>query len=210
MPKSPVRPGQPDSNKTASGKPGAVQTAPAGVAATVICPVSCGGSPCSLVIPDPAEVCPLSRGVMLQPLSRRLRPGIRFLHHPLPAALSARLAARFPLWEGYGLTVFRTTDRMDGVGPLFSPMVLCAHDRGNFSPCAHHVAFWLKPVSTFGLFCITAFIREFTYIDHAVRPWPPTCRDAGRTTLASRRQWGPKTRGTLLERFTRLVTSSHY
>jgi hypothetical protein len=210
MPKSLVRPGQPDSNKTASGKPGAVQTAPAGVAATVICPVSCGGSPCSLVIPDPAEVCPLSRGVMLQPLSRRLQPGIRFLHHPLPAALSARLAARFPLWEGYGLTVFRTTDRMDGVGPLFSPMVLCAHDRGNFSPCAHHVAFWLKPVSTFGLFCITAFIREFTYIDHAVRPWPPTCRDAGRTTLASRRQWGPKTRGTLLERFTRLVTSSHY
>src|SRR5215213_1699853 len=97
-------------------------TAPAGVAAAVICPVPCGGSPCSLVIPDPVEVRPLSRGVMSQPLSRLLRPGVRFLHHPLPAAPSARLAARFPSREDYGLTVFRTTDRMDGVGPLFSPV----------------------------------------------------------------------------------------
>ncbi len=30
-------------------------------------------------------------------------------------------------------------------------------------------AFWLKPVSTFGLFGITAFIREFTWVDLTVR-----------------------------------------
>jgi hypothetical protein len=122
------------------------------------------------VIPDLAEVCPLSRGAMFQPLSRPLPPSFRLLRHPLPAALSARLAARFPLREDYGLTVFRVTDPVDGVGPPFSPVVLSAHDRGNFSPCAHHIAFWLKPVSTFGLFCITAFIWEFTCVGRAVRP----------------------------------------
>ena len=51
-------------------------------------------------IQHPVEVCPLSRGVMLpteaQPLSNPLQAGLRFLHHPLPAVPSARLAARFP------------------------------------------------------------------------------------------------------------------
>jgi hypothetical protein len=42
------------------------------------------------------EVCPLSRAVMLQPLSAPLQNGIRFLPGPIPAALSACLAAHFP------------------------------------------------------------------------------------------------------------------
>jgi hypothetical protein len=51
---------------------------------------------------DQVEVCPLSRGVMLpvwgaQPLSAPLQDGFRFLHHPLLAVPSVRLAARFPL-----------------------------------------------------------------------------------------------------------------
>jgi len=51
------------------------------------------------------EVCPLSRGVMLlgtQPLSAPLQSGVRFLHLPLPAALSARLATRFPFGRATG------------------------------------------------------------------------------------------------------------
>ena len=58
------------------------------------------------------EVSPLSRGVMLplaQPLSTPLQDGVRFLPRPLPAPPSARLAARFPLRERYGLTTFRTS-----------------------------------------------------------------------------------------------------
>src|SRR5262249_25667152 len=55
----------------------------------------------------PREVCPLSGGVMLQPLSDPLPVGVRFLPHPLPATLSARLTTHFPHGEGYGLTMFR-------------------------------------------------------------------------------------------------------
>ena len=44
----------------------------------------------------PREVSPLSGGVMSQPLSGPLPAGLRFLPRPLPAAPSARLAARFP------------------------------------------------------------------------------------------------------------------
>src|SRR5262249_13195273 len=38
---------------------------------------------------------------MLQPLSDPLQTGFHFFPRPLPAAPSARLAARFPLREGY-------------------------------------------------------------------------------------------------------------
>jgi hypothetical protein len=55
------------------------------------------------------EVCPLARGVMLQPLSGPLQVGIRFLPLPLPAALSGPLtiplAARRQ--QNNGLTTFR-------------------------------------------------------------------------------------------------------
>jgi len=42
------------------------------------------------------EVCPLSRGVRLQPLSGPLQVGLRLLPVPLPAAPSAPLTSRFP------------------------------------------------------------------------------------------------------------------
>jgi len=45
--------------------------------------------------------------MMLPSLSRRLPPGVRFLRRPLPAAPSAGLAARVPVWEDNGLTMFR-------------------------------------------------------------------------------------------------------
>lgn len=40
---------------------------------------------------DHAEVCPLSREVMLHPLSAPLQGGIRFLRFPLPAIPSVPL-----------------------------------------------------------------------------------------------------------------------
>src|SRR5262249_25016840 len=55
-----------------------------------------------LVRPHHEEVCPLSRGVMSQPLSAPLQGGLRFLPDPLPAAPSARLAARFPPFDSRG------------------------------------------------------------------------------------------------------------
>jgi len=87
-------------------------TAPASVAAADISaspPEVC--LPGSLVTPDQREVCPLSRGVMLQPLSGPLQAGVRFLPDPLPAAPSACLAAHFPRGKDYGLTMFQIDTR---------------------------------------------------------------------------------------------------
>ncbi len=78
--------------------------------------------------------------------------------YPTPHGLTLRLA--FPVRESAELTVFRLIDLMNGVGSLFPPVALSAHDRRGFSPCARHVAFWLKPISTFGLSHITMFIKS--------------------------------------------------
>ena len=60
-----------------------------------------------------------------QSLSTSLQGGLRLLHPPLPAALSACLAARFPWWENYGLTTFRLCTRTGEVWPLRRGRVLC-------------------------------------------------------------------------------------
>jgi len=44
---------------------------------------------------DLAEVCPLSREVLFQPLSTPLQDGFRFFRFPLPAPSSAHLAAAY-------------------------------------------------------------------------------------------------------------------
>jgi len=45
---------------------------------------------------DQLEVCPLSRGMMFQPLSEPLQPGVRFFQPPIPAQPTAFLAVRLP------------------------------------------------------------------------------------------------------------------
>jgi len=45
---------------------------------------------------DQTEVCPLSRGVMSQPLSGPLQPDIRFFRPPTPAQSTASLTVRLP------------------------------------------------------------------------------------------------------------------
>src|SRR5258706_6057268 len=57
---------------------------------------------------DHAEVCPLSRGMMLlatQSLSARLQGGLRFLRTPMPAPPTAFLAVSLPEWAA--IRVFR-------------------------------------------------------------------------------------------------------
>src|SRR5262245_6737581 len=48
-----------------------------------------------------------------QPLSTPLQGGVRFFRPPVPAALSASLAARFPWRECDGLTKFRLCHCME-------------------------------------------------------------------------------------------------
>ena len=61
---------------------------------------------------DLAEVCPLSRVVMLQPLSHPLQEGLRFFRIPLPALSSACLATAYRETEEIGLTMFHLDNRM--------------------------------------------------------------------------------------------------
>jgi hypothetical protein len=56
---------------------------------------------------DLLEVCPLSRGANLEPLSAPLQRGIRFLQHPLPAIPSVGLATALPVRENIGFITFR-------------------------------------------------------------------------------------------------------
>ena len=59
---------------------------------------------------------------LAQPLSGPLQASLRFLRNPKPAALAARLTARFP--HGGGRWVFHVprTYPVDGLGPDFPPV----------------------------------------------------------------------------------------
>jgi hypothetical protein len=79
---------------------------------------------------------------------------------PLPALPWVGLAASLPFKkEQYGLTTFRKVDK-DGLGALCPPVALGVHDRILSRPCTRYSAFWLKPLSIFGLSLITTFIES--------------------------------------------------
>jgi hypothetical protein len=75
-----------------------------GARAPVICFASLGAWPTLLALRHLADVCSLSRGVMLpavaQPLSGPLQVGLRFFRDPVPPAPWARLTACFPRCRG--------------------------------------------------------------------------------------------------------------
>ena len=72
-----------------------------------------------------------------------------------------------------------------GLGSLYSPVALVAHDGGRYNPHARHVAFWLKPLSILGLYILHDVYREFACANRATDPGPSP-PDAGRYTVASR------------------------
>ena len=149
---------------------------------------------------DHAEVCPVSRGVMFQPLSEPLQLGIRFFCNPIAARPTARLAAHLPRGQRYGLTTFpiyHTT----GLGPAYSPVVLRRRnpiiDRDN-----RPRTFWLLPNSSFGNLIITTFISSSLALPMpaslAPRPGtapsvyaPPHGKDAPRRGLHCRESFIP-------------------
>ena len=79
----------------------------------------------SHVRPHQREVCPVARGVMFQPLSGQLPTGLRFLPHPLPAALSGHLTVSLAArrQQNNGLTTFRRWNRLGGLGRVSPPVV---------------------------------------------------------------------------------------
>jgi hypothetical protein len=104
------------------------------------------------VCPHQREVCPLSGGMMLQPLSAPLPGGLRLLPPPLPAAPSGHLAAPLPGHTRRATGLPRSPCGTGWVRPCF-----CAggttsawSEFGALQP--DHSPFWSKPVSPFGLF----------------------------------------------------------
>jgi hypothetical protein len=110
---------------------------------------------------DQTEVCPLSRGVMFQLLSRPLQPDIRFFRHPIPARPTTFLAVRLPAMfrrQPYGLTTFPACHTTD-LGSASPPAV---HRRRNlsFEQVIRPHTVWLMPVSSFGTTILTRFISS--------------------------------------------------
>jgi len=75
------------------------------------------------------EVCPLSRGANLEPLSAPLQSGLRFLHHPLPAPSSAYLTAHFPFPGKIRAYHVPLTYLSDGLGAVSPPVALHLRER---------------------------------------------------------------------------------
>lgn len=61
---------------------------------------------------------------------------------------------------------------LDEEGPLSPPVAFGAHDRGRHTPCARYVAFWLKPISIFGLSKFTMFIERLHPLTISSDPSP--------------------------------------
>ncbi len=133
------------------------------VATTVICFLSSGGWPNSLVMQDQMDVCPLARGVMLPVGATPIHPttGWRSL---LPSSSS-----RTPISLPYGLLSLTgdvrgchvpSQSHTNGVGALCPPVALLPMTRNGRLLVPATVPFWPKPSSTFGLFAMTMFIER--------------------------------------------------
>ncbi len=127
----------------------------------------------SPVRPHQREVCSLSGGVMSQPLSGRLPAGLRFLPPPSPAALSARLTARFPVREDDGLTTFRRWNRPGGLGRVSSPVVRHLRRRSSEPPNLT-TCLLAQACQPLWLVLCDDVSRRFTWVDHATLSWAPT------------------------------------
>lgn len=82
------------------------------------------GSTCHFTESYLSEVCPLSRGIMFQPLSMPLQQGIRFLRHHLPAGHSAFVTLAYLLFRWRRPTGLPSSVNMTSsdLGPVYPPV----------------------------------------------------------------------------------------
>lgn len=60
----------------------------------------------------------------------------------------------------------------DGLGLLYPPVTFDVHERARKIASARHGAFWLKPISIFGLLPSYDVYQAFTYVDHTTHSSP--------------------------------------
>jgi hypothetical protein len=128
------------------------------VVSVVICFTSLVGYSNALALKDQREVCPLSREVIMSPLSRRLPTSICLFPHPVPTMLSVNLAVHFPpiRKEHIRFTTFYMCT-IHGLGFASSPVGCCLRQE-NFEPLSHSRTFLVKLVSIFSLLSMTTFM----------------------------------------------------
>ena len=89
-----------------------------------------------------------------------------FAFSAFPYPLSHRRALRLPTASGR-YQAYRVSQREpNGLGLLYPPVALDVHERARKIASARHGAFWLKPVSIFGLLPSYDVYQAFTCVDH--------------------------------------------
>ena len=133
---------------------------------------------------DRAEVCPLSCRAMLQPVSRQLQPGFRFLRFPLPAAPTAFLTVRLPFPAA--LRAYPVPHGFpNGSGSSISPAA--PHPRGGIgkTPCLSAYLL-VQACQHLWLGYFDDVYMRFTCVSRTRSSLAPLRLDAGRFSLASR------------------------
>jgi hypothetical protein len=125
---------------------------------------------------DQMEVCLLSRGVMVPSGATPISLITRELS--LPPSSFIRNSVGVPCSSLSLLGELRTYHVplvcLDGLGSACSPVMLMSPMGETGYPHAHHVPFWFKPVSTFGLFALTTFISSSHVLAIPSNPSAPT------------------------------------
>jgi hypothetical protein len=109
---------------------------------------------------DHAEVCPLSRGMMLPCGAIPVRPitgwHSLFPHSVAPHRQQPSSRSACPDGQRYGFTVFRQI-RTNGLDPASSPVVCLSVPPHKQEGGPHYVPIWARPISAFGLLTMTVF-----------------------------------------------------
>src|SRR5262249_54107924 len=146
----------------------------------VICLLSSGGWPNSLVMQDQMDVSPLARGVMLPVGATPLHPMTGWPSllpsSPSRTSIGSPCGSLSLAGDVRGCHV-PSPSQPNGLGALCPPVALrpMTRKRGVLVPAT--VPFWPKPASTFGLFSVTMFIERSPgfAIPFILAPSPSRC-----------------------------------
>jgi len=151
------------------------ESAPVSVATAVICLLSSGGWPNSLVMQDQMDVSTLSRRVM-SPVGSTLIHSITEWPSLLPSSPS-RTSIGLP----YGLLSLTgdvrgyhvpSQSHTDGLGALCPPVACDAHDKEARSPCTRSSALLAQAFQHLWLVFCDDVYRAFTWVRHTIHPRP--------------------------------------
>jgi len=182
------------------------------VATAVICFLSSGGWPNSLVMQDQMDVSQLSRGVMLPVGATPLHP-ITGWPSLLPSS-SSRTSIGSPCGSlspagdvrGYHVP---SQSHTNGLGALCPPVACTAHDKERGSPCTRYSALLAQACQHLWLVFFDDVYRAFTWVRHTIHPSPVSVSVLTDTSSPHGCDASLATVGSLSEGSVRVVTFPH-